>query len=144
MAEYLLGCGSCNLCCKLLAVPDIHKPARMLCWWTTIHGGCSRHEEKSTAPELAACASWKCVWLASQTHPDLSKRLPRHLRPDQCHVVLGPQDRDNPNLLYIHVDPAHPTSWKDSEIGRYIEDIQDRGGLIEVIVGESRVDMTGD
>ena len=137
-----LGCGACNLCCRLLAVPDIHKPARMLCWWTNIHGGCSRQHEKPQTfdpnHELMACAQFECLWLASQAHEDESKRMPRHLRPDQSHIVMGPQDRHDDTLIYIQVDPDHPTAWKEPEIQHHLQGIIARGGRVEVIVGEGQ------
>lgn len=141
----MAGCGACNLCCRLLAVPDIHKPARMLCWWTGLHGGCARQSEKPTEfdpnSDLMACKQFECLWLASQTHPDESKRLPRHLRPDQSHVVFGPQDRQDETLIYVNVDPDYPSSWKEPEIEDYLKGIRDRGGRVELIVGEKHVEL---
>lgn len=131
-----LSCGACNLCCKLLEVKDIGKPARMSCWWTTVHGGCFRHSEKATAPELAACHQWECVWLNSQKHEDVSLRQPRHLRPDMTHVVLGPQDPEDRTLLYVNVDPDHPSAWKKGPIATYLQQIVERGGKLEIIVGD--------
>jgi hypothetical protein len=140
------GCGACNLCCRLLAVPDIYKPARMLCWWTGVHGGCSRHHEKPTSwdptHELMACAQFECLWLTSQTHEDPTKQMPRHLRPDQCHVVMGPPDQADETLIYIQVDPDYPSAWLEPEVEQYLAGITERGGRVEVIVGEnSRVEL---
>lgn len=128
-------CGACNLCCTLLGVPDIQKPARMACQWTSIHGGCSRHHEKDTAPDLGACKAFKCLWLVSQDRED---PLPRYMRPDQCHVVLGPADREDPTLIYVQVDDAFSDSWKKPPISDYLQGILDRGGKVEIILGEDR------
>jgi len=137
-----LGCGACNLCCKLLGVPDINKPARMLCWWTGVHGGCARHAEKHTDPQLLACAQFKCLWLESQTHEDQTKRMPRHLRPDLSHVVIGPPDRNDDTLAYVQVDPDYPRSWQAPEIKSYLDGIISRGGKLEVIIGDDvRVEL---
>jgi hypothetical protein len=132
----VLDCGACNLCCKLLGVPDINKPARMLCWWTGIHGGCERHHEKQTDPQLMACAQFKCLWLESQTHPDPTKHMPRHLRPDLSHVVIGPVDRDDDTLAYVQVDPEFPQSLHNPEIKNYLDGIISRGGKLEIILGD--------
>lgn len=129
-------CGACNLCCKLLRVPDIDKPAQMLCWWTTIHGGCSRQAEKPDTPELQACAQFQCLWLASQTRDDPGEVMPRHWRPDISHVVMGPKDKDNELLLYVQVDPAHPSAWTDPEINTYLRGMVERGCEIEIVLGE--------
>ena len=132
------GCGPCNLCCKLLAVPDIKKPARMLCWWTGVHGGCQRHAEKKTDPNLAACDLFECVWLASQKSEGA---LPGYLRPDMCHVVLGPTDRNTDRLLYVQVDPEHSDSWKKPEVQEYLMGCLVRGWSVEVIIDEMRFSM---
>jgi hypothetical protein len=137
-------CGACNLCCKLLAVPDIGKPARMLCWHTGLHGGCAVHREKETDPKLTACHQWKCVWLASQGLEDETKRGSRMLRPDMCHVVLGPFDRDDPHLLYVQVDPAYSAAWKNSHVQAYLSEVISKGARIEVIIDEVRFRWDGE
>jgi uncharacterized protein len=136
-----LSCGACNLCCKVLHVPDINKPSGTLCWWTGVHGGCQRHAEKETAPELAACAQWRCVWLDSQNHENPLARQGRHMRPDQVHVVLGPQDRDDPGLLYVQVDPAYPQAWQEEPISSYLTDLVATGARLEVIIGQVRFNL---
>lgn len=133
------GCGSCNLCCKLLNVPDIGKPAQMLCWWTGLHGGCSRQSEKGTDPSLLACAQFECMWLNSQKREDPGEVWPRHWRPDISHMVVGPQDRDDPTLVHVHVDPAHPGAWKESEVaGFFRRNMTEKGVRYEIHLGEFR------
>lgn len=134
-----LGCGACNLCCKLLAVPDINKPARMLCWWTGVHGGCQRQSEKASDPALLACAQFKCLWLASQTHENEEYHQPRAMRPDITHVVIGPYDREDDTLIYVQVDPEHPSAWKKEPVASYLRGIMDRGGKCELVIGERHV-----
>lgn len=155
-----LGCGSCNVCCKLLNVPDIGKPSGMACWWTGVHGGCARHSEKPK-PEnvvlesgrfvlkdgdrgdmaLAACAQFRCLWLDSQRSPDADVRLPRHMRPDFTHVMMGPQDQEDETLLYVHVDPNWQDAWRQEPIASYLNDILSRGGRIHLMIGEARLDL---
>jgi hypothetical protein len=53
-------------------------------------------------------------------------------------VVLGPQDRDNEKLIYAHIDPARPDSWKKEPVRSYLNDIVLRGGTVEIISGEKR------
>lgn len=131
-----LGCGSCNLCCKLLNVPDISKPALMTCWHTTLHGGCLVHDKKSSDPSLKACEQFYCVWLASQTLDDEAKRGSRAMRPDQCHVLLGPFDRDNPKLLYVHVDPNYKSAWREPGVTAYLDEICAKGASACIVVGD--------
>lgn len=141
MTERKQDCGACNLCCKLLAVPDIQKPARMLCWWTGVHGGCERHAEKATAPELKACHQFRCLWLASQDQP--GQEMPRGMRPDISHVVMGPQDPKDETLLYVQVDPDYPKAWLDPTVHGYLQGILSRGGKVEVILDNARWPLDG-
>lgn len=138
---YIPGCGACNLCCRLLAVPDIHKPAQMLCEHTTVHGGCARQAEKTTAPELQACHQFQCVWLASQSSEG---RLPRNLRPDMCHVVLGPKDREKEKYLYIQIDPEFPAAWRAPDVREYLDGATARGWEIEIILGPQHFSFSKD
>lgn len=137
-----MSCGACSLCCKVLQVPDIQKPARMLCWWTTIHGGCQRHNDKLTDPNLLACAQFKCLWLESQDQEVEGLRMSRSMRPDQCHVMFGPQDREDETLIYVHVDPDFPDAWVDLGVLNYLRGIINRGGRVELFVGEERFMFT--
>lgn len=135
-----LGCGSCNLCCHLLAIPDLAKPARMWCEHALRpHGGCAVHGLKASEPSLAACVSFECLWLQSQRRVDPTERLGIELRPNRCGVVMGPQDQDDPELLYVQVDPDKPQAWKAPLVAEYLDGILARGGRIEVIIGERRV-----
>lgn len=131
------GCGSCSACCTLLGVPDIGKAPRMRCWHTTMHGGCAIHGE---ATKPSACKSFKCLWLASQERPDA---MPRSMRPDLSHVVLGPQDKEDSTLIYVQVDAAYPKAWREGEIGEHIQGILAKGLKVEILVGEERL-MFGD
>lgn len=133
-AEYIPDCGSCSLCCRLLAVPDIHKPAQVLCEWASIHGGCARQGEKGTDASLTACAQFECVWLKSQ--PDVG-RWPRHLRPDICHVIFGPSETvGETRRLFVQVDPDHPTAWRAEAVREALNETLARGYEIEIIVNE--------
>jgi hypothetical protein len=92
--------------------------------------------EKSSDPQLLACAQFKCLWLESQSHEDETKRLPRYLRPDISHVVIGPVDRHDDKLAYVQVDPQYPRSWQAPEIKNVLDGIIERGGQLEVILGD--------
>jgi hypothetical protein len=157
-------CGSCNLCCKLLMVPDIHKPANMTCWWTTVHGGCVRHGEKPDPNEvdqepgtsvftlrpsqagkdlaLLACASFRCLWLDSQFHEDAELRQMRPMRPDFTHVVMYPETVEEKKLLHVNVDPAFPDAWLRDPVRSYLNDVMAQGAQLEVIIGEHRFEIS--
>jgi uncharacterized protein len=136
----MASCGACNLCCTLLGVPDIKKPARVRCWWTTVHGGCSRQSEKGTTPELDACAEFQCLWLASQSQPDPNLILSRSMRPDMCHVVIGPDVTvDGVRTVNVQVDPKFPQAWKEPQIASYLARMVEVGPVIKIIIGDEVV-----
>lgn len=138
-----LGCGSCNMCCILLEVRSIGKPSGMRCWHTGVHGGCEVHASKATDPTLAACHHWRCLFLETQRVDDPTIRMNRDLRPDICHVVMGPQDPEDNTLLYVQVDPRHPGSYLKEPVYSYLKGILDRGGKISLIIGSQRAEFTG-
>lgn len=151
-------CGACNLCCKLLHVPDIGKPAQMTCWWTTVHGGCLRQKDKPNPAavdfneatgiftlqssqegkdlSLLACATFQCLWLNSQSHEDISRRKPRYLRPDITHVVIGPQNPHDEMVLPVQVDPAYADAWRQEPIAGELNALITRGARLTINVGE--------
>lgn len=67
-------CGECTVCCTLLPVKWLNKPAGESC----IHcqGGCTIHDVKP-----AECSDFECAWLQSNVdNPDL--------RPDRCGIIF--------------------------------------------------------
>lgn len=133
----MAGCGSCNACCTLIAVHDIFKPAGMRCWDTGPHGGCKRQAEKASAPELQACATWECVWRNTQDEADSSEHLPRALRPDICHVMVGPADTISSELIAVHVDPRFPDAWRKPGIADWLRMKIANGAVFQVHIDET-------
>lgn len=66
-------CGECTLCCTLLPVPVLDKPANTDC--VNCNGGCSIYEERPTP-----CRTYHCEWLKGE--------FPEEWRPDKSHVVF--------------------------------------------------------
>lgn len=131
-------CGSCNLCCLLLDIKSLAKPAHILCWNTGLHGGCAVHKEK---PEV--CAGFKCLWLQSQDYPDPLTRGIRSTRPDQCHVMFI-VDPENENHRFCHVDPAHRSAWRQPPVSDYIDKALASGMTIDVVVGDLHIRLPED
>lgn len=86
-------CGSCTLCCKVLAVPEIAKPAGHWCPQARKGTGCSIYD---TRPEM--CREFRCLWL--QGH------LSAEHKPDRIHGVVVPT-KDGKNLQVME-DPGFP------------------------------------
>lgn len=115
-------CGGCTLCCKLLPVPTIDKPASTRCRYQSTKGYAVYH--KTGFPR--ACEVWNCRWLAD---PDTA----RLRRPDRAHYVVDVMPDlvrivDNETgepieiiVIQVWVDPAFPDAWRDPALLDYAE-----------------------
>jgi uncharacterized protein len=131
------GCGSCSLCCYLMAVPDLNKPACVWCQHAERpHGGCRVYD---TDEKPQACSDFACLWLVSQSRAR-EERFAYGLRPDRCRVMFhDARNEDEPNTLYVHVDPAHPGAWRWEPILNHINAVISRGCKVHVIIGWRRI-----
>jgi len=125
-------CGTCSLCCKLIAVRELNKEAGLWC----IHArpGCKIYGMPERPP---SCGVFNCAWLERAPHTTQDKlSLPDSLRPDRCHVVLtGLVGGEG---IAAHVDPAYPLAWREGAIGRLLEDAVKDGVKVFVVVGQKR------
>ncbi len=69
-------CGTCTVCCRVLEIAALAKPAGVLCRHNT-GTGCGIYPIRP-----AACASWTCLWLKIPALPDA-------LRPDRSGVLFS-------------------------------------------------------
>ena len=100
------GCGTCSLCCKLLEIGELGKPAGDWCQHVLKGRGCSIY-----ASRPAACAEFTCGYL-------LWKEAGEHWLPSKARMVIAAQGDDR---LAVHVDPATPNVWKTSP---YYDDLK--------------------
>lgn len=84
-------CGSCTMCCKLLAVKELEKPACQWCSHVIQGKGCSIYETRPTA-----CREFECAWLQGA--------LPEDWRPDKVKFVVAAASAGD--ALIIHEDPT--------------------------------------
>lgn len=116
-------CGGCTLCCKLVPVRSLRKPANHKCTYQTSKG-CGVYHKPGFPPE---CGMWSCRWLTDDDTSTLH-------RPDRAHYVVDDVPdlvtvRDDtgatPNrdlyVVQVWVDPAHPDAWQDKALLHYIE-----------------------
>jgi hypothetical protein len=86
------------LCCRLLRVPELDKPAGRWCALCRDRQGCGDY-----AGRPQSCRNFECFWLIDGNFPD-------ELRPDRCGVVIAfNEDRDS---VVLHVDPDRPDAWQ--------------------------------
>ena len=68
-------CGECNLCCKVLNIPEYNAPAGTMCEHCT-DKGCSIYEERHDI-----CRGFSCLWLSQP-------QIPESLRPDKSGILF--------------------------------------------------------
>jgi len=93
-------CGSCGLCCKLVAVEELGKPAHQWCSHFTVGKGCAIYADRP-----GECRSFRCLWL-------MRPQLGDHWRPNRSRIVLY-FSHDGTHLI-ANVDPDHPSAWRKS------------------------------
>jgi hypothetical protein len=91
-------CGSCTLCCKLVGVPELKKPAGVMCPHAVLGQGCAIHDHRPTS-----CHQFFCGWR-------LDPNVDALWKPEICGFLL------TINLYYsalmVTVDPARPLAWR--------------------------------
>lgn len=113
-------CGSCSLCCKVMAIPELQKDDGVWCRHICKnHKGCGIYEQR---PEI--CRQFLCVW--RQSHD-----MPKSMRPDKCGVVFGMGTRED--IVAAYVDPSRPNAWKRPMTWGFIERLVMQGGFNVVV-----------
>jgi hypothetical protein len=107
MTDIDRSCGTCNLCCKIVAVDDLNKPAHQWCVHAVPRKGCAIY-----GSHPVVCQTWKCGW---QTMPQLDASW----KPERCGFILRSEVE---GLLFIvDVDPAKPDAWRREPFYRTIK-----------------------
>jgi hypothetical protein len=118
-------CGTCSLCCKLLEIPALEKPAGAWCRHSVKGRGCGIH---GSHPQ--ACRVFSCGWLA---RADLDERW----KPQTAHFLL--RDELDAGQLCVDVDPGYPAAWRAepyySGLKAMARMVWDRSGCVVVLVG---------
>jgi hypothetical protein len=91
-------CGSCTLCCTVMEVSDLHKPAGVTCSHLAAGRGCTIRDERPQA-----CRRFFCGWRLDPNIDSLWK-------PEICGFVLTIDLRYG--AMFAMVDPARPNAWR--------------------------------
>ena len=121
-------CGECGMCCKLLAIAEIQKPADHWCRSFKRGCGCGVYDSRP-----AACRGFECLWLQSE-------KLDDRWRPDRARFVMYTEDDDR--RLRVVVDPAHPLAWKQEPYYSRLKAMSQRahdGHELLVSIGDRRI-----
>ncbi len=101
-------CGSCGLCCKVMAIRELKKPAGTWCkhWGKGI--GCTIY---ATRPQ--ECKGFNCIWLVSKAPPSFFPKTCKAVLA-VCRVIPGEEG------IGIHKDDAF--KWVDNpELSSFVK-----------------------
>ena len=90
-------CGSCTLCCKVYALPELDKKPGVWCRHCAPGKGCAIHD---SAP--VPCRQFNCLWMTDGAMAD-------EWRPDRARFVLSIHPPNG--FLFGQVDPGAPRAW---------------------------------
>ncbi|MHC2241328.1 hypothetical protein [Bradyrhizobium elkanii] len=93
-------CGKCSLCCKVVRVDEIAKPAGMWCKdCAPGKGGCKIYDQRPSP-----CVHFLCQWL-------ITKELGDEWFPAKAKLAVSLEGEGN--RIAVHVDPAFPERWRE-------------------------------
>ena len=93
-------CGSCMMCCKVLAIPAMPKGAGVWCTHAVPGKGCGIYE---TRPQ--GCADFYCHWM-------INPNLGPEWKPERAKFVLHTGiERIGGRQILLSVDPSFPNAW---------------------------------
>ena len=113
-------CGNCQLCCRLVPVPTINKPANERCRHQSFSRGCKIYIRRPSV-----CALYSCRWLKNDDTTDLR-------RPDRAHYLIDPYPEFvqitphngsptyNRPVIQIWCDPQFPKAYQDPKLLAYL------------------------
>jgi hypothetical protein len=110
-------CNECTLCCRLLPVSEINKPANTRCP-SQRHTGCSVY---ATRP--MSCRVWSCIWLLDTeliSRPDITHYV---IDPSRDYIEMVHDDglRIKTPVVQIWVDPQYPKAHENPELRAWLD-----------------------
>jgi hypothetical protein len=96
-------CGECSLCCKLMSIPELHKPEAHWCTHCKPGHGCSIYQQRP-----GSCRDFGCKWLLDPKIDDIW--YPRRSKM-VLHAVIN-EFGTPPVLMKVLIDRAYPTAWR--------------------------------
>ena len=122
-------CGECTLCCKLMGIDSLDKPAGVWCAHCRPARGCGIYEGRPQE-----CRNFICGYLLM---PEVDERW----KPSVCKFVISAQD--NGMKLKVAVDPSRPDAWRKEPFYSYfknwIRHSAVAGGELVVLIGKRAI-----
>lgn len=114
--EVFRHCGSCSLCCKLLAIPALDKPGGKWCQHCAPgRGGCTIYDQR---PHV--CHQFACQWLTDSLLGD-------DWFPPRAKMFIYLDISVEPNLLRVVVDQSAPYRWREEPFCSWLQHVSDIG-----------------
>ena len=125
-------CGDCTLCCKVMAIEELAKPADSWCPHCKPGRGCLIY-----AARPAECRTFSCLWL-------IDDRLDQHWKPTGSKLVLT----TSPDGIEIRCDPGFPDARRKEpyrrQIRKWAASAEAHDVTVVVISGEKMILVTPD
>lgn len=121
-AEQKRECNGCTMCCKLLGVIELEKPAGKQCQHCNPGVGCKIYEQRPQG-----CKEFACLWLQGLA--------PEEMKPDETKVVLDV--RTDGTGIVMHCDPT--SNWRGKRpVQEYINILLAKKIPLVIVEGEGR------
>jgi hypothetical protein len=111
-------CGDCTLCCKVMAIEEIAKPAGQWCRHCKPGRGCLVYDGRP-----AECRAFNCLWL-------IDERFGAHWKPSKSKMVLT----TSADGIEIRCDGGYPDAWRKQPFRGDIENLAASGEAHDVTV----------
>ncbi len=125
-------CGDCTLCCKIMAIEELAKPAGQWCRHCEPSRGCLTY---GTRP--SECRDFDCLWL-------IDERFGTHWKPGRSKLVVTASE----DGLEIRCDPGFPDAWRRQPYHGEIKNLAASGEAhdvsVLVIAGERMILVASD
>ncbi len=96
-------CGSCTMCCKVLAIPEMPKAAGVWCAKAVPGKGCGIYENRPQG-----CRTFYCHWMTNRNWGP-------EWKPERAKFVLhAGTGGAGGKLMILSVDPSFPNGWTKS------------------------------
>ena len=134
-------CGICQLCCEVVGIDKIDKPAGERCPDQCVKG-CAIYDER---PE--PCRTFKCLWLGAGDRVINADEWGPSLRPDRCWVVFYVEHNDvvGADVMVAHAHPRRKKAFIGKAVARVIDRVVENGVTAFMVIGDTRIvrDLAG-
>jgi hypothetical protein len=125
-------CGDCTLCCKVMAIELLEKPAGRWCPHCKPGHGCLVYADRP-----GECRSFSWMWLVNEL-------LDERWKPNRSKLVLTTSD----DGIEVRCDPGFPDAWRKEPFGNEIREWALSGEThdmtVVVIVGQKMILITSE